>query len=75
MIKFIARVKCDNPGCSETAELSVRSTVERSSGWDCGCEPGEPEIDDAQGWADFGDGHIRCPACWENQFRFEEVKP
>lgn len=75
MIEFItiARVRCDNAPCTETAELTARATLDDSScGWSgCGCVVGEMEIADARGWAELTEGRIHCPACWENQFRFE----
>lgn len=71
-VQYIARVTCDNPGCTSTEDLGVNATVDSSgSGWSgCDCKAElEPDTyidaslryDDR--WSDFGDGRIWCPVC------------
>lgn len=82
MIKFIARVKCDNGPCTETAELGVRGTVNNDNcGWSgCGCVAGDLEVFEdkpwAERWSEYPEGRIYCPTCARDPLRFErEAKP
>ena len=72
MIEFIARVKCDRPGCSATSDHPVFSRIASN------CNEVELEADYPVGtWHELFDVFkgrwVECPACYADPDRFRRA--
>jgi hypothetical protein len=63
VIEFIARVKCDRPGCTEQAEYPV---IQYESGLEADYPVGA--------WHEMPD-RVECNACFNDLDRFREEAP
>jgi hypothetical protein len=71
-IKFVTKVSCDSPGCTNTAEFPIYISFDR------GCSPfggdmcdAHLELDNAfvkheDRWHELTDNKIICPDCWND---------